>query len=291
MLFHLVSSGLSNGGLYALMALGLITVYRATLVVNFAHGEIFMLGAFLAYTFHVMLPLPYPVAFALAVLASLAIGVVTERIAYRPLLNASTVSLVLVSVGLSYLLKGVARVTWGGRGDFLPFPPIFTFAPFEVVGFLFVPQNLVILGGALVFMAALWLFLRYGRVGKMMRAVAENRRAAAIVGIPIGRVSAVTWAVGSCLGAVAGILMAPVTLLYPDMGGVLLVKAFAGAILGGFGSVPGAALGGFVVGLIESLVGGYLGSQFIDVAPFAIIIVVLVARPSGLLGVREVTRV
>jgi branched-chain amino acid transport system permease protein len=290
MLFHLISSGLSNGGLYALTALGLILVYRSTLVVNFAHGEIFMLGAFLAFTFHVTFHIAYPVALALAVVGCLLVGVLTERLAYRPLLGASAVSLVLASVGFSFLLKGVARVIWGGQGDFLPFPPIFTFAPFQLMGFVFVPQNLVILGGTVLCMVAVWLFLFYGKMGKMMRATADNRRAAELVGIPIERVSAITWGVGGCLGGVAGVLMAPVTLLYPDMGGVLLIKAFAAAIVGGFGSAPGAVLGGFIVGLTESLVGGYLGSQFIEVAPFAIIIVILVAKPSGLLGRAEVAK-
>lgn len=291
MFFHLFVSGLSNGGLYALIALGLVTIYRATLVVNFAHGEVFMLGAFFGYMFHVTFGLPYPASLVLAIALSLLLGMVTERIAYRPLIRASVVSLVLASVGFSFLLKGFARVTWGGKGDYIPFPPIFTFRPFQFLGFLFVPQNLVILGGALVFMTILWAFFRYTKLGKMMRATAENQRAASLVGIRIERVFAVTWGVGTCLGAVAGLLMAPVTLLYPDMGATLLIQAFASAILGGFGSMPGAVLGGFIVGLIESFVGGYLGSQFITAAPFVVIIAVLVLRPSGLLGAPAVVKV
>jgi branched-chain amino acid transport system permease protein len=290
MFFHLFVSGLSNGALYALVALGLITIYRATLVVNFAHGEVFMLGAFFGYMFHVSLGLPYPASLVLAIALSLLLGIVTERIAYRPLIRASVVSLVLASVGFSFLLKGFARVTWGGKGDYIPFPPIFTFRPIQFLGLLVVPQNLVILGGALFFMGILWAFFRYTKLGKMMRATAENQRAAALVGIRIERVFAVIWGVGTCLGAVAGLLMAPVTLLYPDMGGTLLIQAFASAILGGFGSMPGAVLGGFVVGLAESLVGGYLGSQFITPAPFVIIIAVLIVRPAGILGTRTVAK-
>jgi len=289
--FHLLTSGLSNGGLYALVALGLITIYRATLVLNFAHGEVFMLGAFFGYMFHVTLALPYPVSLVLAVASSLLLGVATERIAYRPLVRASTVSLVLASVGFSFVLKGFARVTWGGKGDYIPFPPIFSFPPLQVAGLIIVPQNLVILGGALAFMVVLWAFFRYTKLGKMMQATAENQRAAALVGIRIERVFAVTWGIGTCLGAVAGLLMAPVTLLYPDMGATLLIQAFASAILGGFGSMPGAILGGFIVGLVESLVGGYLGSQYITAAPFVVILAVLVVRPAGLLGTRAVVKV
>ena len=291
MFFHLLVSGLSNGALYALIALGLITIYRATLVVNFAHGEVFMLGAFFGYMFHVTLGLPYPISLALAIALSVLLGMVTERIAYRPLIRASVVSLVLASVGFSFLLKGVARVTWGGTGDYIPFPPVFTFRPIQVFGLLLVPQNLLILGGALCFMGILWAFFRFTKLGKMMRATAENQRAAALVGIRIERVFAVTWGVGTCLGAVAGLLMAPVTLLYPDMGSTLLIQAFASAILGGFGSMPGAVLGGFIVGLVESLVGGYLGSQLITAAPFVIIIAVLVVRPTGLLGTPATVKV
>ncbi len=291
MFFHLFVSGLSNGGLYALIALGLITIYRATLVVNFAQGEVFMLGAFFGYMFHVTLGLPYPASLACAIALSLLLGMVTERIAYRPLIRASVVSLVLASVGFSFLLKGFARVTWGGKGDYLTFPPIFAFRPLQFMGLLLIPQNLVILGGALAFMIILWAFFRYTKMGKMMRATAENQRAASLVGIRIERVFAVIWGVGTCLGGVAGLLMAPVTFLYPDMGGTLLIQAFASAILGGFGSMPGAVLGGFIVGLIESLTGGYLGSQYITATPFVIILAVLVLRPAGLLGTRAVVKV
>jgi branched-chain amino acid transport system permease protein len=194
-------------------------------------------------------------------------------------------------VGFSFLLKGFARVTWGGQGDYVRFPPIFSFPPIQVMGLLIVPQNLVILGGALAFMAILWAFFRYTKLGKMMRAAAENQRAAALVGIRIERVFAVTWGVGTCLGAVAGLLLAPVTFLYPDMGATLIIQAFAAAILGGFGSMPGAVLGGFLVGLVESFVGGYLGTQLITAAPFVIIIAVLIVRPTGLLGTRTVVKV
>src|SRR3989304_4088393 len=158
MFFHLFVSGLSNGGLYALIALGLITIYRATLVVNFAHGEVFMLGAFFGYMFHVTFAFPYPVSLVLAIALSLLLGIVTERIAYRPLIRASVVSLVLASGGFSFLLKGFARVTWGGKGDYIASPPIFAFRPLQFMGLLLIPQNLVILGGALAFMIILWAF-------------------------------------------------------------------------------------------------------------------------------------
>lgn len=284
MLVYLLVNGLANGALYALVALGLVAIYKATLAVNFAQGEVFMLGAFFGYTLHVAAGLPYPVAAILAIGLSVLLGILIDRLAYRPLVKATTVSLVLASVGFSFVLKGMARTVWGGRGDFIPFPPIFAFRPLDVFGVPLSPQDLIIIGSAAVLMAALWAFYRYTKIGKMMRATSQNQRAAALVGIRVERIFTVTWGIGACLGAVAGLLIAPVTLLYPDMGTTLLIQAFAAAILGGFGSMPGAAVGGALLGLLESLVGGYFGSQYIPVAPFVIILAVLLIRPTGLFG-------
>lgn len=281
---NLAVSGVSNGAIYALIALGLVTIYRANQVVNFAQGEVLMLGAFFAYTFAVPFRLPYAVAFVLAVASSVMLGIAIERAAYRPLVRAPVITLVLVSVGISFMMKGFARITWGGKGDAIPFPSIFSFPAIQLGQLWLVPQDLIVLGGALGTMAILWAFFQRTKLGKMMRAAAENQRAAALVGIRIEGISAVTWAVGSGLGAVAGLLIAPITLLYPDMGGTLVIQAFAAAILGGFGSMPGAVVGGIAVGLSESLLGGYLGSQYISLAPFVIITAVLLIRPTGLFG-------
>jgi branched-chain amino acid transport system permease protein len=291
MLPYLVVSGLTTGSLYALVAMGLVVVYKATTVVNFAHGELFMVGAFLAYTGYVLLGLNYVVALVVAVAATLLLGILTERLAYRPLMRAPTISVVLAAVGFSFVLKGAARQIWGGRGDYIPFPPIVT-TPSIVMGpIVLVPQQLIVLAGALVCMGLFTAFFTSTRAGKMLQATADNAKAAALVGMRLDRIYAFTWGVGACTAAAAAVLMAPLTFVYPDVGAPLLVKAFAAAVLGGFGSLPGAVLGGFSIGLIENLAGGYIHTSLTDVSAFVVIMVVLIVRPTGFFGARAVRRV
>ena len=291
MLAYLVVSGVTTGSLYALVAMGLVVVHKATGVVNFAHGELFMLGGFFAYTLHVLVNVPYVPALVLAVGASLLLGALTERIAYRPLMRAPTVSLVLAAVGFSFVLKGAAREIWGGRADYLPFPPLVRAAPIAFGDVLIIPQQLVVLGAAVVCMIAFTFFFNFTRAGKVLQATAENAKAASLVGIRIQRVYAFTWGVGAAVAGAAAALMAPLTMIYPDLGAVLLVKAFASAVLGGFGSLPGAVVGGVTVGIVENLAGGYLHTSFQDVSAFVVIMLVLIVRPTGLFGVRGARRI
>ncbi len=296
MLGYLLVSGITTGSLYALVAMGLVVVHKATGVVNFAHGELFMLGGFFAYTLHVLAKVPYIPALLLAVAGALAVGVLTERIAYRPLMRAPAVSLVLAAVGFSFVLKGAAREIWGGRGDYLPFPPLvradpITFGLGPLGDVLIIPQQLVVLVAALACMAVFTAFFNGTRAGKILQATAENAKAASLVGIRIQRVYAFTWGLGAAIAGAAAALMAPLTLIYPDVGAVLLVKAFASAVLGGFGSLPGAVLGGFSVGIIENLAGGYIHTSFQEVSAFVVIMVVLIVRPTGLLGPRGIRRI
>ena len=291
MLANLLVSGLANGGIYALVAMGLVVVYKATTVVNFAHGEGFMLAGFLAYTLYVGVGLPYAVALVAAVVGAGLLGVLTERLAFRPLIRGSVVSLVLATTGFSFVLKGSARYLWGGYGGDVAFPPVFAFEPLRVGDLVLTAQSLIVLAGAVATMLAFLLFFRYTRLGKMMRATAENQRAAALVGIRVERISAITWGVGVALGGVAGVLAAPLTLLYPDMGGPLLIRAFAAALLGGLGNLVGAVVGGLSLGVIENLAGGYIDTSLVDVSPFVLIILVLLLRPQGLFGRKVVAKV
>lgn len=291
MFAYLLVSGLTTGSLYALVAMGLVVVYKATTVVNFAHGELFMLGGFLAYTLHVLVGVPYLPAVTLAAAAAMVLGMLTERVAYRPLMRAPTISLVLAAVGFSFVLKGVAREVWGGRGDYLPFPPLVGTEPIAIGQIVLVPQQLVVLAGAIVCMALFTVLFTSTRAGKIMQATAENAKAARLAGIRVERVYAFTWGVGAAVASVAAALMAPLTLLYPDVGAVLLVKAFAAAVLGGFGSLPGAVLGGVSMGVIENLAGGYLHTSLMDVSAFLVIMLVLIVRPTGLLGGRGLRKI
>jgi branched-chain amino acid transport system permease protein len=290
-LVNLLASGLANGGVYALVAMGLVVVYKATAVVNFAHGEGFMLAGFFAFSLFVGLGLPYLAALVIAVMGAALVGVATERLAFRPLIRASVVSLVLATTGFSFVLRGIARYVWGGKGTDTPFPPVASWAPVQLGELVLAPQHIVVMGGVGVTLLAFVLFFQRTRLGRMMRATAENQRAAALVGIRIERISSITWGVGLALGGIAAVLAAPLTLLYPDMGGPLLIKAFAAALLGGLGSLAGAVLGGLALGVIENLTGGYVDTSAVDVAPFVLIIVVLLIRPTGLLGRRVLVKV
>jgi branched-chain amino acid transport system permease protein len=290
-LAYLLVSGLASGSLYALVAMGLVVVYKSTSVVNFAHGELFMVAGFFAYTLHILLRVPYLPALLLAVLASFALGVLTERLAYRPLMHAPTISLVLAAVGFSFVLKGLARELWGGLGDYLPFPPMLGTDPLIFGDIVLVPQQLIVVAGTLLCMLLFAAFFRWTRTGKTMQATAENAKAARLVGIRVDRVYALTWGLGAAAAAAAAVLMAPLTFIYPDVGMSLLVKAFAAAVLGGFGSLPGAILGGLSVGVIEQLAGGYLHTSLMDISAFVIIMAVLIVRPTGFLGARGLRRV
>ena len=287
MLFaYLLSSGLTSGALYALVAVGLVLCYRTTGHINFGHGELFMMGGFFAFTLHVLMGWPYLISLIVAVMGGFLLGVLTDRAVYRPLIQAPPLTMVLATVGFSFLLKGIGRYFWGGQGEVVPFPPLASPAPIFVGGVPVFPQQLIVLGGALLAMVLLTIFFRSTRAGKMMQATAEDVRAAYLVGIRVPQVYMLTWGAGAALATFAAVLMAPLTLLTPDIGFNLLLKAFAATILGGLGSMPGAIVGGFLVGIIEVFSGGYISSAFQDVSAFAIIMVVLVLRPTGLFGER-----
>ena len=291
MLAYLLVAGLTTGSLYALVAMGLVVVYKATGVVNFAHGEMFMLGGFLAYTLHVLAGVPYVPALVLAVGGSLALGVATERLAYRPLIQAPTVSLVLAAVGFSYVLSGVAREVWGGRGDYIPFPPLVRAEPIALGDVLIVPQQLVVLGGALVCMALFTVFFNFTRAGKVLQATAENAQAARLAGIRVERVYAFTWGVGAAVAGAAAALMAPLTLIYPDVGAASSSRRSRPRSSAVSAACPAPWSAAIAMGVIENVAGGYLHTSVQDVSAFVVIMLVLLVRPSGLLGAGVVRRV
>ena len=291
-LSYLVATGISTGALYALVALGIVVIYKATQVVNFAHGEMFMLGGFFAFTFHVMLGWPYLPSFALAVALAFAVGIAVDRIAFRPLMQRQTlVSVLLVMIGLSFVLKGVARWLWGGKGDYLTFPPLISPEPFSFAGIMVMSQQLVVLGAACAVMLVFALFFKLTRAGRFMQATADNPKAAKLVGLRTDRVYMYTFGVGSAVAAAAAVLMAPLTLLYPDIGFMLFIKAFAAAVLGGLTSIPGAVVGGFLIGIIEQLAAGYLHTAMQEVAAFIVIMIVMIFIPTGLFGLGRIRKV
>jgi branched-chain amino acid transport system permease protein len=284
LLSYLVLSGLTTGSIYALVALGIVLVYKATGTINFAHGDQLMVAGFIAFTLHVMLGLPYLVSMAGAVAGGFALGAVAERIGFRAVLRTNLVNVVLATLGLAFVLKGVARLTWGGMSDYLAFPPLVSPEPILVGDLVLLPQQLVVTAGALAVMGAFALFFRLTTIGKAMQATADNPRAARLVGIRVERIHMLAFAVGSAVAGAGAALMAPITLLYPDIGFMLFIKGFAAAVLGGLTSLPGALLGGLAIGVVEALAAGYIHSSVQEVSAFVAIMATLVLRPRGLMG-------
>lgn len=288
---YLLMSGVTTGALYALVALGFVVVNKATGVINFAQGEFFMFAGFIAWMLHVQFGLDYLLTFVLAVAVAFLLGALTDRIAFRPVDKSDVVSLVLATVGIAFVLRGLARMIWGGKADYLSFPPITSPNPVMIGNVMVIPQQLAVLAGTVVILVLFTAFFRLTRAGKMMQATADNARAALLVGIRTDRIYTLAFGTGAAIAAAAAVLTAPLTLIYPDIGFAFFVKGFAAAVLGGLTSLPGAVLGGLIVGVVESMAGGYIHSSLMELSPFVVIMIVLVLRPGGLLGDHRARRV
>ncbi|MBF0480755.1 MAG: branched-chain amino acid ABC transporter permease [Desulfovibrionaceae bacterium] len=287
MLVQQLVNGLTLGLLYALIAVGYTMVYGVIGLINFAHGEVFMLGAFLCVS-ALGIGLPLALACALSVGACAAIGIAIDAVAYRPLRAAPRLAALITAIGMSIFLQNLALVIWGSRPR--PFvrealPAFFGQTAFELYAVRVNGLQVVICLVSLALMAGLHLFIRRTRAGAAMRALAQNRVCARLMGVSVNRVISLTFALGSGLGAAAGVLTAiQYNSLTPTMGYNAGVKAFAAAVLGGVGSVPGAMLGGVILGVAETLGAGYVSSTYRDGVAYAVLIAVIVLRPAGLLG-------
>lgn len=291
MLTFLLTSGITTGAIYALIALGVVVLYRASAVVNFAQGEQIMLGGYFAFSFHVLADLGYVPAAVLAVGGTVAIGLLTYYVAFRPIIHQGLMSILLATLGLSYFLKGMTRFFYGGAGDFLAVPPAFSPIPIQVGPLFLLPQQILVVSATIVILVVFALFFRYTRIGKWMQAAAGNMKAARLSGVPVERVFLYTFAIGAGLSGTAAVLMAPLTLVYVDMGFLLFLKGFAAAVLGGLGSLRGAVLGGVLIGVMEQLAAGYIHTGLQDLSAFLVIMVMLVVMPRGLLGGSAARRV
>ncbi|MBX3658480.1 MAG: branched-chain amino acid ABC transporter permease [Ramlibacter sp.] len=287
LLIHQILSGLATGGIYASVALALVMIYQATHLVNFAQGEIAMFATYLAWTL-IQAGMPYWGAFFLTVLIAFVGGVVLERVVIQPVENAPILSVVIVFIGLLVIFNSVAG--WIYSYTIKPFPSPFPSQP--LFGNSYVSSHE--LGSTAVTLVVLGLvfgFFRYTPLGLAMRAAAQNPVSSRLVGVRVGWMLALGWGLASAIGAVAGMMVAPVVFLEPNMMGGILLYAFAGALLGGIDSPAGAVLGGFIVGVLENVVGVYLGTELKLTVALVIIIGVLVVRPSGLFGKVHVARV
>ncbi len=277
-------SGLAAGSLYALTALGLVLIFKNTDVVNFAQGDFGMIAAFVALMAISQFKVPFVLATLVAIVTTAILAVVVDRLTIRPMKNASMLSLMIATLGVYMILHGVAGAIWGR--DTKAFPSPLPSDPVSVNGVVIGQGHLWILAFGFIISAVLFVFFRYTTAGLAMRATAEDRMAARLMGVNVSRIFALTWGVSGALAAVAGILLAPLVYLSPNMMSDVLVKAYAAAVLGGFGSLPGAIVGGLFIGVAENLAGEFISTELRTTFAFVLIVVVLAVRPTGVFGRR-----
>jgi branched-chain amino acid transport system permease protein len=281
-------SGLTVGAVYALVALGFTLVYHASDVVNFAQGEFVMLGGMVT-VFAYAAGIPLPLAALLAVAASVVVGLLLYWLAIAPARGASAVSLIIITIGASILLRGAAQIVFDKQ--FHKLPAFSGDAPVDLFGAAIQPQSFWVLGGAALIVLILYYVMERTLIGKAVVATAANRLAAQLVGVNIATVMALAFGGSAAIGAIAGILITPITLTSYDVGTLLALKGFAAAMLGGMGNPLGAIIGGLLLGLLESFGAGYLSSTYKDAIAFIVILAVLFVAPQGLVGRRTIERV
>ena len=284
-------NGISLGSVYAIIALGYSMVYGIAKMLNFAHGDIIMVGAYIVYCVMVYLNLPPLLAVLASVLVCTVLGIVIERLAYKPLRQSASLAVLITAIGVSYLLQNAAMLIWGSNPKV--FSSVFSIGSIRLLNSELVisSETLLTIAANIIIMIALTLFTGKTRMGKAMRAVSEDKGAAELMGINVNRTISVTFAIGSALAAIAGALLCSTTNpnLVPTTGSMPGIKAFTAAVFGGIGSIPGALIGGLLLGIIEILGKAYISTELSDALVFAVLIIVLLFRPAGLLGkpVRE----
>lgn len=291
---QLLVSGLAIGSIYALVALGFVLIYNAVGVVNFAQGEFVMFPSYIAATF--LLPavtvfgtvvhwqLPLLAVYLLVLVIMVGFGLLFNRIAYYPLRDRGWLPVIISTIGVSIFLRNLAQLTWGSQP--LVIPGLFA-ADTIALGPLHIrPQDLAIIGVTAVLIAFQYLLFERTTLGKQMRATAQDRTTARLIGVRVGRIVAITFVYSALLGTISGLLVAPLFTVTKEMGALIALKAFAASIVGGFGSIPGAIIGGLAIGVIETFGGFYISSAYVDAIAFVILIAVLLVRPSGLFGER-----
>ncbi len=289
MLAQLVVSGVAQGVLYALVALSMTMLYRATTVVNFGHGDLVMGGAFAVYVFVVYAHLPYLAGALIALAVLFGVGLAIHQGLMRRIMTGPHLAIAMMALAMGYALRGGARMLWGR--EVLPFPRIFPDRAWTIGDVVVTSDNLIVSGTVLGLMAVLVVLFNVTRLGRLLQAVFQSQRGAALIGLNVNAVHAIVWGAAAGLAALGGVLLAPITLLYPDMGVWVLVRGFAAMTLGGFGSLPGAVLGGLILGVMELVLGAYVSTAFIDISAYVIVIAVLLLRPDGLFGRQVVVRV
>lgn len=284
-LTHFIS-GLSLGSVYAIIALGYTMVYGIAKMLNFAHGDVIMVGAYIAFCSTAYLHMPAWLAVIAAMLFCTCLGIIIERLAYKPLRGASSLAVLITAIGVSYFLQNAALIIWGSA------PKVFTSVFDKIDNFKFfggelvvAPETLFTVLACIIIMIVLSLFINFTKMGKSMRAVSEDNGAAQLMGINVNSTISMTFAIGSALAAVAGVLLcSSYPTIMPTTGAMPGIKAFTAAVFGGIGSIPGAMIGGILLGIIEIFARAYISTELSDAIVFGVLIVVLLVRPTGLLG-------
>jgi len=280
---QLVISGIAQGCIYGLIALGFVLIYKATETVSFVQGDLMMMGGFVGLAAMTMLGFPYWLAILAAIVAMGLFGLFTERLVIRPILGQPQFTIVMLTIGIGYIVRGLITMipAIGTETHTLPVP--FKDEVIQAGGLLFSVEQLVIIGATALLCAVLYAVFRYTTVGIAMQASSQNQLAAYYMGIPVQRLNGLVWALAAAMAAVAGLLLAPITFVHVNMGFIGL-KAFPAAVVGGFGSLPGAIVGGLIIGVVESLSGFYLPTGFKDIAPYLVVLLMLWFKPNGLFG-------
>ena len=287
-LMQFLLSGVTVGAVYALVALGFTIIYNASDVVNFAQGEFVMLGGMIT-VFANLAGLPIPLAALIAIAATAAVGVALNKLAIEPARGAPVVSLIIITIGASIFIRGVAQLVFDKQLH--RFPAFTGDTPIAILGATILPQSLWVLAGAVAVFIGLWLFFTRTLTGRAVLATSNNRLAAQLVGINTGWVMTLSFALSAAIGALAGVLVTPITNTSYDVGIALALKGFAAAMLGGMGNPKGALVGGLLLGVLEAMTAGYISSQYKDAAAFVVILAVLFAMPQGLFGRKSTDRV
>ena len=280
---QLVISGIAQGCIYGLIALGFVLIYKATETVSFAQGDLMMLGAFGGLAGMTMLGFPFWLAVPAAIAAMALFGVLTERVVIRPILGQPAFSIVMLTIGIGYVARGLITMLPGIGTDTHTLPVPYRNVTWNAGGLILSAEHMVVIAATAVLCAGLFAMFRYSKLGIAMQASSQNQLAAYYMGIPVKRLNGLVWGLAAAVAAIAGLLLAPITFVHANMGFIGL-KAFPAAVVGGFGSLPGAIVGGLIIGIVESLSGFYLPEGFKDIAAYVVVLIMLMVKPNGLFG-------
>jgi len=282
-IIQLLISGVAQGCIYGLIALGFVLIYKATETVSFAQGELMMLGAFAGLACMGLFDLPFWLAAVCAVLGMAIFGMLLERLVIRPILGQPAFSIVMLTIGIGYVARGVITMLPGIGTETHLLPVPYKDVVWRVGALVLNAEQLVVIAATAVLCGLLFALFRYSKLGIAMQAASQNQLAAYYMGIPVQQLNGLVWGLAAAVAAIAGLLLAPITFVHANMG-VIGLKAFPAAVVGGFGSLPGAIVGGLVIGCVESFSGFYLPEGFKDIAAYIVVLLMLMLKPNGLFG-------